>query len=148
MSALSFGADVVLTVPIEDSQYHVSALKPGLGSPWPDTQNGLLLGEETWLAVLSAQEYGTAELRVRVAESDPGVDDGDWEMVVERSLSTPLDTIGISRLYGQESLLAIAAPFTECRIRLHVTDRLRARQEPKPGVTIEKHLLQVWPAVG
>jgi len=139
-------SDVVLTVPAMDGQYHVRTY-PGVIDAWPDTADGLLVGEENWIAVLCGTQFGPVSLRIQRYDSRPSEVAVGWEMGVEWSLEAPDGVLSVHDIYSNNEPTLVTVPSGWLRIRVSVRGRLRAAETPEPvTVAIEEHLLEIWPA--
>jgi hypothetical protein len=141
-------ADMVLTITARDGQYHVRS-GPALDNMWPGTTDGLLVGEDTWIAVLCGTSWGPVALTVRRENSPPAEPDPIWEMVAEWSLECLTGQLILTDLYSDSEPVIIDVPSRSgwIRARVSVRNRLVAAGTPEPiSEPIEQHLLQFWAA--
>jgi hypothetical protein len=138
---------------IEDGQYWVTDDDPdaGLALPDPGGDNGLV-GVAAGLAiVVTGTQFGNVGLIVATGDSDPGLDLGGWDDVVEVSVTSGQGGQGLgitSGGLGPDSLQALTAGGTGTyRIRVHARGRdVGADHDVVTGNPVEEHLLQIWPA--
>ena len=138
---------------IEDGQYWVTDGDPdaGLALPDPGGDNGLV-GVAAGLAiVVTGTQFGNVSLIVATGDSDPGLDLGGWDDVVEVSVTSGQGGQGLgitSGGLGPDALQALTAGGTGTyRIRVHARGRdAGADHDVVTGNPVEEHLLQIWPA--
>lgn len=131
-------------VAISDGQYHVEGA-PGVDDDWPETSDGLFVGEDNWFAVLTGTSWGTVEMVV-LQTDEAGEAGPEFDMVAERSLDCATGRLVVRELYADRYLVTIAVPPGWVRCRLAVRGRSEASAAPEQTVPpLEHHLLQFWP---
>lgn len=140
--------DVVLTIQIQDGQYHLHTGSSTGDPSWPDTPNGLLLGEETWLAVLTGTQWGPLVVTLQSLNARPVSIDPGWDMAAEWTLNTPDSEITLQTTYGGATTIATPEQWT--RLRISVRNRRAAARRAELGEAVltepvEQHLIQYWP---
>jgi hypothetical protein len=138
---------------IEDGQYWVTDGNPDadLARPDPGGDNGLV-GVAAGLAiVVTGTQFGNVGLIVATGDSDPGLNLGGWDDVVEVSFTPGQGGQGLgitSGGLGPDSLQALTAGGTGTyRVRVHARGRdAGAEQDVVTDNPVEQHLLQIWPA--
>jgi hypothetical protein len=87
MSHVNVGDQVVLAVQVRDGQYHLKPPHAQLRG-WPASEHGLLTGDESWIAILVGQDWGTVTVEIDSRHTSPPDIPEDWEMATERSFAT------------------------------------------------------------
>jgi hypothetical protein len=138
---------------VEDGQYWVTDGNPaaGLALPDPGGDNGLVAVAAGLAMVVTGTQFGNVGLIVATGDSDPGLNLGGWDDVVEVSLTSGQGGQGLgitSGGLGPDSLQALTAGGTGTyRIRVHARGRdAGADHDAVTGNPVEEHLLQIWPA--
>jgi hypothetical protein len=139
---------LVLTICVQDGQYHIHTRAVAGEPAWPDTSNGLLIGEATWVAVLTGTQWGPVTFTMRPLDRRPTTIDPGWDMIAEWSLDTADGMLAIQATYGGGTTVTTPGEWT--RIRVSVRNRLAAARRNEAGEAVlnepvEEHLIQYWP---
>jgi len=133
--------------------YWIGADGPeGLGPQPPDaTATGLVGLAQGRAMVLTGTQFGNVAISVQSGDSDPGLDAGQWDEVIEFSLAASVASAGLgigAMDSGPDELVALTAPGPgSYRVRLHARGRdAGAGRDVVESEPVEEHLLQVWPA--
>jgi hypothetical protein len=138
---------------VEDGQYWITDMDPDVEFelPEPGGASGLAGVAGNLAVVLTGTQFGTVSVTVQAGDTDPGLDAGPWEEVVECSLrcGPGRQPLGItSGGQGADSLQGLTRTGAESfRLRIHARGRAAgAERDVVTGTPVEEHLVQVWPA--
>jgi len=140
-----------MIIQVSYSQYELSSPGSVRSEEWPDSQDGLLTGEDDWLAVICGTDSGMVnfDLRVEAVRPDAVDTSGPWEMLAERDLTCRQQVVAAWNITHPRESPRFSLPSAgRYRLRVHVSGRAegRARRfvlENPP----EHHLVLMWPAV-
>lgn len=143
-----FAADVVLAMPIMDGQYNVHT-SSGTDLIWPGTNDGLFVGDDSWIAILCGTTWGLITLGLRYRKAPPAEAATEWEMVAEWSLNCVHGTLIFQALYSTELTKIVEVPPGWIRLRVMVRNRM-AGAEAAEGNTdpVEEHRVEYWATEG
>jgi hypothetical protein len=137
---------------VADGYYWIS-VDPGqeFVVPDPGGANGLVGVAPGLAMVVTGTQFGNVSVGVQAGESDPGLDIGQWDEVVEVSLVSGPDGEGLSVTSdGDESheFLHLTPPGAgSYRVRVHARGRdAGADRDVVSGRPVEEHLIHIWPA--
>ena len=138
---------------VEDGQYWITDSDPDAGFvlPGPGGAGGLVGAVPGLAIVITGTQFGNVALTVQSGDSDPGLDTGGWDEVVEVSLASGAAGQGLGILSGGQGPGELAtltpAGAGSYRIRVHVRGRdAGTADDVVTGEPAEEHLLQIWPA--
>ncbi|MEU3622500.1 hypothetical protein BS329_03895 [Amycolatopsis coloradensis] len=136
---------VVLEFPVQDGQYHIRA-SPGIDNEWPDSQFGLFVGEDNWIAVLCGTQYGKVRLTIQALEQAPAEIDQSWDMAAEKTLDCPAGHLTVQDLYSSSGPQRFEVAPGWIRLRISARHRASALARPEFDPSpVEHHLIQAWP---
>jgi hypothetical protein len=131
-----------LTLAAADNQYQIQS-DTHREDPWPDSPDGLLTGEDGWLAVITGAEWGPVEVVVEYRTAAPERLPDDYEMSAERDLYVDNGRIGIREIYAPRAAEVLDAGNGRYRVRVSVSGRWEAFTA-KSDSPAERHLVQIW----
>lgn len=138
---------------VADGYYWVSAGDPGqeFVVPDPGGANGLVGVSPGLAMVITGTQFGYVSVGVQAGESDPGLDTGQWDEVVEVSLVSGPGGEGLNVTSDGDAsheFLGLTPPGAgSYRVRVHARGRdAGAERDVVSGRPVEEHLIQIWPA--
>jgi hypothetical protein len=131
-----------LTLAAADNQYQIQS-DTHRENPWPDSPDGLLTGEDGWLAVVTGVEWGPVEVTVDYRTASPGTLPDDYEMSAERDLVVENGRIGIREIYAPRAAEVLDAENGRYRVRVSASGRWEAFTVTSDSPA-ERHLVQIW----
>ncbi len=138
---------------VMDGQYWISDSDPHAEFVLPDPGGASgLVGISPGLAiVITGTQFGDVSLTVQACDSDPGLDSGPWDEVVEVSVISGAGGQGLGILsdgQGPGELQDLTPPGAgSYRIRVHAQGRdAGAGEDVVDGRPVEEHLVQIWAA--
>lgn len=138
---------------IAEGQYEISDDDPyrEFGQPGPGGASGLVGVEPGVAVVLTGTQFGNVLMGVQAGESDPGLDTGRWDEVVEVSLVSGPGGQGLNVSSGgnkHEGFWQLTPPGAgSYRVRVHARGRdTGADLDVVDDEPVEEHLVQIWPA--
>ena len=138
---------------IAEGQYEISDWDPDreFGLPYPGGASGLVGVSPGVAVVITGTQFGNVAIGVQAGESDPGLDTGPWDEVVEVSVASGPGGQGLcvtSGGDGPEEFLQLTPPGAgSYRVRVHARGRdAGADLDVVEDEPVEEHLLQIWPA--
>lgn len=138
-------ADVVLTLTAREGQYHIHS-SSGINNAWPGTNDGLFVGDDSWVAVLCGTQWGPITLNVRHHEVKPVSVEQGWDMVAEWSMNCSRGRLTVQSLYGDEPEIFVPVSSEWVRLRVSVRNRMSGAEIQEPvAEAVEEHHLQYWP---
>lgn len=144
---------VTMRLHVADGQYCISDDDPDREFALPDPGGASgLAGVSPGLAiVITGTQFGNVSVSVQAGESDPGLDTGRWDEVVEVSVVSGPGGQGLSVGSGGDipyEFLHLTPPGAgSYRVRIHARGRdAGARKDVVEDRPVERHLIQIWPA--
>lgn len=138
---------------VADGYYWVGSADPTreFVVPDPGGANGLVGVCPGVAMVVTGTQFGNVSVGVQAGESDPGLDTGPWDEVVEVSLVTGPDAQALSVTSDADEstqFLDLTPPGAgSYRVRVHARGRdAGTERDVVSGRPVEEHLIQVWPA--
>lgn len=131
-------------MPVQDGQYNIHT-SSGTELIWPDTNDGLFVGDDSWVAILCGTDWGRVTLSLRHLDGPPRSPHAEWEMVAERSLDCANGTLTFQALYSNESSKAVQLPEGWVRLRVMVRNRMAAAEAHAENTApVEEHRVEYW----
>jgi hypothetical protein len=138
---------------IAEGQYEIGDWDPDreFGLPLPGGASGLVGVSPGVAVVVTGTQFGNVSIGVQAGESDPGLDTGQWEEVVEVSVVGGPGGQGLCLTSGGDGpaeFLRLTPPGAgSYRVRVHARGRdAGADLDVVEDEPVEEHLVQIWPA--
>lgn len=147
--SVTYGDEVVLTIDCKDGQYHLDAGGEH-DDPWPEPDFAATTGEDSWFAVICGTDWGPVDVRFQLVHDLAEVPqsqllDAQWEMITERDIEVGVIPIEIIEMYTPQPYNRIETGAGLFRIRLHMANRMEARDSSDLTSPVERHWVLIWP---
>lgn len=131
-------------MPVQDGQYNIHT-SSGTDLIWPGTNDGLFVGDDSWVAILCGTSWGRIRLSLRYLDSPPAEPPAEWDMVAEWSLDCSNGTLTFQALYSNELSKVMQVPESWARLRVMVRDRMAGAEAGEGNTTpVEEHRIEYW----